>query len=68
MDDVQKGIQERFSHIHPLIFARSLEKARSHVELFEILSDFPKVYPVVWCEQTRSWQATDDLLQSNIEV
>lgn len=63
MDDVQKGLQNRYSHLHPLLFLRSLEKSNSNVELFDILETVPAEYPVFWCDEDRCWKHTDDLLQ-----
>ena len=64
MDEVQKSLQKRYSHLHPLIFQRSMEKAKSNGELFDILETFPKDYPIVWSEEERSWKHTTDLLQN----
>lgn len=63
MDEVQEALQKRYSHIHPLIFQRSLEKSASNGELFDILESIPD-YPIVWDEKTRRWVKTEDLLQS----
>ena len=65
MDDVQKALKDRYSHIHPLIFQRSLEKAESNGELFDILETVPDDFPVVWDDVQKRWVVTDDLLQSN---
>lgn len=59
--DVLEGLKEKFSEIHPLIFQRSLERAKSGGELFDILSSFPKQYPIVW---DGKWSHTKDLFQS----
>jgi hypothetical protein len=68
MDEVQLGLKARYAHIHPLIFQRSLEKAKTNGELFDILEGIPKKYPIVWDENNRCWKNTDDLLQAqNIE-
>ena len=61
--DVLNGLRERYSHIHPLIFHRSSERATSAGDLFDILDDFPDTYPVMWSEEQHSWVATDDLTQ-----
>ena len=63
MDEVQEALQKRYSHLHPLIFQRSLEKATSNGELFDILESIPD-YPIVWDEKIRRWVKTEDLLQS----
>jgi len=64
MDDVQKGLKERYPDLHPLIFQRSLEKAESNGELFDILETIPEDLPIVWDDKKRAWVVTDDLLQS----
>lgn len=65
MDEVQKALQERYSHLHPLIFFRSLEKAATNVELFDILEDYPKEYPVIWDNTRRRWRLTKNILQAS---
>jgi hypothetical protein len=62
MDDVQLALKERYAHLHPLLFQRSLEKARSNVELFDILESIPKEMPVVWDDTDRVWKHVNDLL------
>jgi len=64
MDDVQKALRERYPDIHPLIFQRSVEKAETNGELFDILETIPQEFPIVWCEDNRVWMYTDDLLQN----
>lgn len=63
MDEVQTKLKERYYHIHPLIFQRSLERANTNVELFDILEELPQEFPIVWDESIRRWKHTDDLLQ-----
>ena len=62
MDEVQRAMRRRYSHIHPLIFQRSCEKAKSNGELFDILETVPKKMPVVWNDEKRRWIVAD-LLQ-----
>jgi hypothetical protein len=64
MDDIQVALKARYPHIHPLIFQRSLEKAKSNGDLFDILEGVPKQYPIVWDEKNHCWKYTDDLLQA----
>ena len=64
MDDVQKALKERFSHLSPLIFHRSMEKAQTNGELFDFLDSVPTDYPVVWNDEERRWEHTEDLFQS----
>jgi hypothetical protein len=58
-----KSLQEKYSSIHPLIFQRSVERAASASELFDILSLFPNDYPVIWDEEKRRWVKTMDITQ-----
>lgn len=62
MNEVQKALQKRYESLHPILFRRSVEKATSDVELFDILESITE-YPVTWDEDSRSWVKTD-LLQS----
>jgi len=52
---VVNNLRERYSAIHPLAFHRSVERAESVGELFDILDTFPKSFPIVWDEQQRRW-------------
>lgn len=65
MDEINQALKDRYAHIHPLIFQRSMEKARSHGELFDILEDVPNAYPLVWDEIERRWKHTKNLLQAD---
>tara|TARA_Y100000034_G_scaffold48390_1_gene59753 strand:+ start:5982 stop:6200 length:219 start_codon:yes stop_codon:yes gene_type:complete len=58
------ALRGRYSDIHPLIFHRSIEKAETAGELFDILDTFENEYPQVWDEDTRRWAKSDDLFQS----
>jgi hypothetical protein len=63
------GLHERYSNVHPLIFHRSMEKAKSLGELFDILEGVSdEDYPLVWCEALRRWVTTDDIFQSQAYV
>ena len=63
-ESMLEKLMERYSHVHPLIFQRSVEKAKSDVDLFDILDSIPNNYPIVWDEEKRSWKTTEDMLQS----
>jgi hypothetical protein len=62
--NVIEGMRERYSHLNLLLIVRSVERSQSAGELFDILEDVPKEYPLVWDDNTRRWVVTDDLLQS----
>ena len=61
---VIEGIRNRYSNLHPMIFHRTVEKASSPGELFDILEEFPKKYPIIWSDEERRWITTKDLTQS----
>jgi len=60
---VVDGCKTRYKTLHPLIFHRSVEKAKSAADLFDILESFPATYPVVWSDEEHCWVATKDLIQ-----
>lgn len=64
MNEVQQALKKRYAHLHPLVFQRSLEKAKTDGELFDMLDTFPQEFPVVWNEADRTWKQTDDLFQA----
>lgn len=63
MDDIQKALEQRYPDLHPLLFSRSIEYARTNGELFDILETVPKQMPVVWNHKQRRWVVAVDLLQ-----
>lgn len=64
MNEVQQALKKRFPHVHPLLFLRCLERAKSNGELFDFLDTMPNEFPLIWDEENRSWKRTDDLMQS----
>lgn len=58
-------LKERYADIHPLIFHRSYERAKSNGDLFDILDTVPNKFPIVWCETTNRWTTTKDLYLSD---
>lgn len=50
------GFRSRYAHIHSLIFWRSIEKARTLGDLFDILEDVPASTPVVWSDEAHGWK------------
>lgn len=65
MDAIQLSLKERFKYIPEILFYRSLERAKTNGELFDILDSFPTQYPVVWDDHQRRWVHTEDLLHKN---
>lgn len=63
-ESVLQGLREKYPNIHPLIFHRSKERAKSAGELFDILDAFPYEYPVVWNEESKRWVKTKDIYQA----
>ena len=63
-DLIIQKFSERYPNIHPLIFHRSIERARSDGDLFDILDSIPKEYPLVWDEKLYRWVTTNDVYQS----
>lgn len=64
LQEVVDGLKKKFAEIHPMIFHRSLERARTAGELFDILSEVPTEYPIIWEEESKRWVTTKDLFQS----
>lgn len=62
--EIVDSLRKRYADIHPLIFRRSVQKANTAVELFDILDSFPHQYAVVWNEHNRRWEQTKDLVQA----
>ena len=56
-------LRERYHDVHPLLFHRSVERAKNDVELFDILDTIPD-FPLTWDEQVRRWMTTTDVFQS----
>lgn len=65
-DVVVLKIKERYSHLHPLLFLRSAERAHNSSDLFDILDTVPQEYPLVWDELQRRWVVANDLFLSKI--
>jgi len=56
----------RYPDLHPLLFARSVERSQSAGELFDILEEIPDEFPLIWDENVRRWVVTSDILQSEM--
>jgi len=63
-EQVITKLRAKYANIHPLIFTRSVERAKSPGDLFDILEAIPQELPVVWSEEEHRWVTTDDLTQS----
>ena len=54
-DEIVLKMKERYVHLPPIIWQRSVERAKDEAELFDILETIPKIYPLVWENSTRRW-------------
>lgn len=62
------NFRKRYSNLHPLIFHRSIERANSLMDLFDILENVPSKFPIAWDEEKRSWvKETDITAQKQIK-
>ena len=64
-ESVIVGLKKRYNNLHPLIFQRSVERAKTLGELFDILDMCPHIYPIVWSDDKKCWITTKDLVQAN---
>lgn len=55
------NFRAKYSGVHPLAFQRSLERAASAIELFEILESMPRP-PFSWDDSKRSWVRDEDVM------
>lgn len=53
-NETKEALKSKYK-LHPLIFARSLERAKNDVELFDLLDSFPNKFPVKWCDSNYCW-------------
>ena len=65
-DDLKNKLREHYIKLHPLLFHRSIEKAKTGGEAFDILDSVPEIYPLIWNETDHRWVTTDDLLQNKV--
>jgi hypothetical protein len=63
--DIIEKLKIRYSNYHPLLFHRSTERAKSNVDLFDILDTVPDKYPIVWCDSKRNWITSSDFYLSD---
>jgi hypothetical protein len=61
-DPCIEAFRKRYHHLHPLVFCRSLEKAKNAMDLFEILESVPRKLPFSWDEKKRVWTKDQDIL------
>jgi hypothetical protein len=61
-DQELSNFRAKYAGVHPLVFQRSIEKAVSALDLFEILETIPSGPPFSWDEETRSWVSDEDIM------
>lgn len=59
-DEIIESLRKRYEKLNPLIFHRSLEKAESANDLFDMLESIPKNYPIFWDDSKKKWSRTND--------
>lgn len=60
-DELSLSLKKRYSHLHPLVVLRSVERASGLSDLFDILESVPKP-PFAWDEEKRRWVKDSDVL------
>lgn len=58
---VLEGFRKRYSNVHPLLLRRSIEKALTLGELFDIMEKIPQELPLTWSEKNGCWIHSKDL-------
>jgi len=53
--DIVLALKKRYSHLPPLLFSRSAERARNETELFDILDTVPDAFPLAWDDREGRW-------------
>jgi hypothetical protein len=61
-DPALENFRSKYAHVHPLVFHRSVEKASSFINLFEILESVPNGHPFSWDESRRAWARDEDVM------
>ncbi len=65
---VVDALKRRYAALPPLLVHRSVERAASDGDLFDILDTVPAKYPVVWDEAARRWVPADLFLPAGFEA
>lgn len=61
-DQALANFRSKYAHLHPLVFQRSLERASSTLQLFEILEGVPTQPPFSWDDAKRAWVRDEDIM------
>lgn len=60
-DPILANFRSKYAHVHPLVLHRSVERASSTLNLFEILEGVPKEGPFSWDDSKRMWVRDEDV-------
>jgi len=61
-DSCVEAFKKRYSALHPLVFQRSVERAKSASDLFEILEGMPSKFPISWDDIKHMWVNDSDVI------
>jgi len=62
-EKIVESLREKYN-VHPLVFQRCLEHAKTAGELFDILDTIPDL-PFTWDEENRCWKKVKDVSLSS---
>jgi hypothetical protein len=62
-EEILKSLKTKYN-VHPLLFQRSKERAKTAGELFDMLDTMPTKFPITWSEENKRWVTTTDLFQA----
>jgi hypothetical protein len=65
--ELLKKLKERYDHVDPIVFLKTVGLVETPGELFDVLEDIPKDYPIVWNPDTKKWVKTIDLYCYDLE-
>jgi len=61
--EVVAKLRGRYNGVHPVLFQRMVERAKSEAELFDILDTLPGSFPLVWDVENRCLTRVMDILR-----
>lgn len=56
--EIVQKLRARYARLPLLIVQRSIERATTEAELFDILDSVPDSWPMVWNNVSRRWEST----------
>lgn len=60
-EDLLDSFRNKYKNVHPLVFHRSVEKAKDANNLFDILEDIPET-PFFWDDGIKKWVNNYDFI------